>query len=353
MGIEMQGSNARQGAGLSAVATCAVWAAWVAFALGAPAVQAQSDMDALVKAAKAEGDVTFYSADIDNKNKNVADGFLAKYGIKAQYIRLGNAPMLQRYGAEVEAGNAGADLIIMGGSTTAFSTEAVKKGWIEPVQQAGLPTVRGGEYQARFMRGAAAVLGMNVWVIGYNTDKISAANAPKDWQDLVDPKFRGQILAIDPHTSDAYFDIYSMLLDKFGEGYFNRLRAQNPRYFTLSEPAVQGLGAGEGQIMLPTVPAQVLNIKSKGAPIAYVTPENTTGVELQLMLTSRAKSKRPNAGRLLANFMLSAEGNKLFNGVPGAVGLYDTAALPKQYEAPKPPDQARKLQIYKLMGIAP
>lgn len=329
------------------------FAASMAGLLMACTAWAQADIDALVKAAKAEGEVTFYSADIDNKNKAVADGFSAKYGIKAQFIRLGNAPMLQRFGAEAEAGSAGADLMVMGGSTTAFSEEAVKKGWIEPVQQAGLPSVRAGEYPSRFLRGAAAVLGMNVWVIGVNTDKVKAADMPKDWPDLVDAKFRGQLLVIDPHTSVAYFDLYSLLLDKFGEGYFNRLRAQNPRYFTLSEPAVQGLGAGEGAIFLPTVPAQVLNIKSKGAPITYVTPENTTGVELQLMVTSRAKSRHPNAGRLLASYMLAAEGNKLFNGVPGAVGLYDAAALPKNYEAPKPPDAARQALIYKLMGIAP
>lgn len=314
---------------------------------------AQADLDALIKAAKAEGEVVFYSGDIDNKNKQAADAFTAKYGIKAQFIRMGNAPMLQRFAAEAEAGNYAADFIIMGGSTTAFSDEGVKKGWIEPVQQAGLPVLKSGEYPARFLRGSAAVVGMNVWVIGYNTDKVTGANVPKEWSDLADPRFRGQLLAIDPHTSDAYFDLYSLLLDKYGEGFFTRLRAQNPRYFTLSEPAVQGMGAGEGSLMLPTVPAQVLNTKAKGAPIAYVTPDHTTGVELQLLLSARAKSKRPNAGRLLASFMLSQEGNKFFNGVPGAVGLYDTATLPRLYEAPKPPDQARKLQIYKLMGIAP
>ena len=324
-----------------------------AFGCMASAAYGQADLDALVKAAKAEGEVVFYSADIDNKNKQTADGFTAKYGIKAQFIRMGNAPMLQRFAAEVEAGNAGADLIIMGGSTAAFSEEGVKKGWLESLQQAGLPVQKSGEFQPRFLRGAAAVVGMNVWVIGYNTQKIAAANAPKEWSDLVDPKYKGQLLVIDPHTSIAYFDLYSLLLDKYGESFFTRLRAQAPRYFTLSEPAVQGLGAGEGALMLPTVPAQVLNIKSKGAPIEYVTPEHTTGVELQLLLTARAKVKRPNAGRLFANYLMSQEGNKFFNGVPGAVGLYDTAALPKQYEAPKPPDEARRLQIYKLMGIAP
>lgn len=324
----------------------------LAFAAFGTTAQAQSGLDALIKAAKAEGEVTFYASAVENQSKMTAEAFTAKYGVRAQYVRLGNAPMLQRYAAEADAGNTAADVVVMGGSTTAFSNEGAKKGWLEPVHQAGLPVLK-GEYPARFLRGSAAVIGVNTWVIGYNTEKLKGADVPKDWPDLLNPKFKGQLLVIDPHTSDAYFDLYALLLAKYGESYFNRLRAQNPRFFTLSEPAVQGLGAGEGSLMLPTVPPQVLNTKAKGAPIEYATPDHTTGVELQLLITARGKSRRPNAGRLLANFMMSQEGNKVFNGIPGAINIYDPRGLPKQYEGPKPPDAAGKLQIYKLLGIAP
>src|SRR4051812_7604671 len=85
-----------------------------ALSLFGAAAHAQSDLDALIKAAKAEGEVVFYSAAVENQSKNTAEAFTAKYGIKAQYVRIGNAPMLQRYAAEVDANNPAADLVVMG-----------------------------------------------------------------------------------------------------------------------------------------------------------------------------------------------------------------------------------------------
>src|SRR5690349_9348232 len=50
--------------------------------------RAQTILNDLIKGAKAEGDVTFYTAATENVGRRVADAFTAKYGIKAAFVRL-------------------------------------------------------------------------------------------------------------------------------------------------------------------------------------------------------------------------------------------------------------------------
>ena len=72
----------------------------------------------------------------------------------------------------------------------------------------------------------------------------------------------------------------------------------------------------------------------------------------------RARHLLPHlaAARLLANYVMSLEGNKVFNDDPGGVTVYDTSGLPKEYEAPKEgtgaqATGARREQIRQLLGF--
>ena len=71
----------------------------------------------------------------------------------------------------------------------------------------------------------------------------------------------------------------------------------------------------------------------------------------EVVLTARARAKHPNAARLMANYVMSPEGNKVFNDDPGGVTIYDTRGLPADYQAPKPGAITRKDLIIKLLGL--
>ena len=86
---------------------------------------------------------------------------------------------------------------------------------------------------------------------------------------------------------------------------------------------------------MPGVPALYAGIAAKGAPIVQIPMQFTTGVEMQILLTARGKAKHPNAARLLANFTMTPEGNKIFNQDKGSFGVYDTEGLPRQYVSPE------------------
>lgn len=316
------------------------------------AATAQAELDALIKAAKAEGEVNHYSCMTDNVVKRVSDAFFAKYGIRSGYVRLSGTGTLQRYATEAEAGNFGADAaVICGTSALPVAEEWAKKGWVEPITAATSPVIRSGEYPASLVRGPIALIQIAVWRIAYNTEKLKGADVPKDWPDLLNPKLKGQILVPELLSGGAAFlEFYGMLHDRYGDAFFEKLRSQDLKVFAGAVPAIQALGAGEGAIYIPAVTALTGVVKDKGAPVDQATPAYNTGVENFAMITHRAKAKRPAAGRLFANFIMSPEGNKLVNQDPGGITVYETKGLPAQYRAPDPNASTRTAQLQKLLA---
>ena len=285
--------------------------------------------------------------------RRASAAFLAKYGIQAKFVRFNSVLLQQRYATEAESGNFAADMLNNSGDAVTYAEGGIKKGWFEPVASAGIPVILSGEFPARFNRGVTAVIQLSPWGIAYNTDKVKGADIPKDWLDLLNPKWKGgQILMADPRASDAYTDHWAMLLDKYGESFFAKLREQNIRMYSSGVPATQALGAGEGSIQVPVNAPLYQGVKDKGAPLGFMVPDTAVGIEQQVTLTARSKSKSPNAARLFANYVMSPEGNKVFNDDPGQASIYNLgSSLPKDYRSPLPGTSARKNEIVKALGL--
>lgn len=343
-------------AGLIAASMAFTASPVLAQASKAPAASPQAAaaaLEALIKAAKAEGELTYYSAQTENVPRRVSAAFQAKYGINAKYVRFNSILLQQRYATDADAGNFSADMLLNSGDAVTYANTGVQKGWFEPVSAANLPVITSGEFPARFNRNVTAIVQLSPWTIIYNTEKVKGADIPKDWPDLLNPKWKGQILFADPRSSDAYIDHWALMMDKYGESFFAKLREQNMRMYASGVPATQALGAGEGSIQVPVVPPQFQGIKDKGAPLGIVVPETAVGVEQHVTLTVRSKSKYPNAARLFANYVMSQEGNKVFNDDPGQAPIYSLGtSLPKDYRSPVPGAAGvRKNEIVKALGL--
>ena len=332
-------------------------ARWTALAIGVASIAlagralAQAELDALIKAARAEGEVMFYSAPVESVAKRVADAFTAKYGVNARFVRLVSNTLLQRYSAESESGKTAADLFINAGNAPVFEAEALKKGWIVRIAEAGLPVVRSGEFPARFNKGASAVVQVTPWVMAYNTDRVKGADVPKAWADMLHPRFQGQVILPDPAASDAYAEFWYPIFQAHGEKFFADLRALNPRRYGQGAQAGQALIAGEGSLFVPLTAQRVAQDRARGAPVDAVVPDDATGVEMQLLITHPSRARSPNAARLLAHFVMSPEGNKVFNDDPGTISVYDTSRLPRRYVSPGPEALKIKDQLPRLLGF--
>lgn len=316
---------------------------------------AQARLDELIKAAKAEGDLTYYTVMTENVMQPLDKLFAAKYGIKTTWLRIPQSTMFTRYYAEFESGNTAADLS-MANNADSTVEPGFKKGWLQNMRDARLPAIMSGEFPARFVRDYGAIVQISPWHILYNTQKLQGAEIPKTWTDLLNPKYRGQIAISDLTESDSLIAPWQVLLDTYGEKFFVGLRGQNLRVHNNTIVGVQGMGAGEASIWLPAARFVGTMMSAKGAPVDAVLPEGPgTGIETLVFLSHPSKSKRPNAARLFVNFMLSQEGNMGFASGAGAgtYSVYDTKGLPRAYASPKPLTNAdaTRTEIQKLLGV--
>lgn len=315
---------------------------------GADTGNASPELQKLIDAAKKEGALTWYSVPAENAAKAASDAFGKKYGIPVKYIRLTSGDLSQRYAAEAETGKPAADLFLQ--SYTPFIGQAAEKGWTTKLPDAQIPGYgEGYPTEYLFPKEGTAVVQIQPSGLAINTNKTNGVTI-KDWPDVLDPKLKGQIILVDPRTSAAYIPFWNVIIKEYGEEFLTKLKAQNPRLGASSAPATQSLAAGEAAVVFPGVQTIVEDLKSKGAPLTYAQPGATTGPEVVVGLS--AKAANPNAARLFVHFLMSAEGNKALNSVPGSYSPLEKSSLPGRYTFNKDAGTVPKEKIYSLLGLS-
>ena len=286
---------------------------------------------AIVAAAKKEGMVFFYAPMGVPVLQRLTDGFKKAYpDIKVEFTRMNGGPIIVRVDQERSNGADGADLII--GSELAWMVERAKEGRF--LKLAG-PALNGWPSNYLF-EGSYFTGAYEVFVLAYNTKAV--ANPPKSYADLIKPEFSGK-LGIPTVVSTMVLSLYDWLEKTQGPDYPARVMAQNPKVFISSPPLAQALAAGEIGAALLNNPSSLKSLMNSGAPINYNVPNPAYG--FQVFVTALGWSKRPNAGLVLADWLMSRDGQTVWSGtgesasplkgipgaaeVPGTVKFYNVA----------------------------
>ncbi|MEU7889714.1 extracellular solute-binding protein [Microbispora bryophytorum] len=282
-------------------------------------------------AAKHEGTVTLYSSVEEEATSAFTEAFTKKYGIDVDVVRLTSAQLAQRFSAEAQAGAPAADALLV--SRTGFTTEGIKNGWLTPLADAGLPDYPGSLGQKfQLPDEGTAISIIQPAGIAYNTKLVPAAEAPKTWEDLLDPKWKGKIAIADPASSASYIGEWLVVGQASGPDFLQRFGAQDLKKYASGVPAAAAVAAGEAAFCVMGLASHIVDPKSKGAPIDFIVPPLTSGAEVVPAIA--AKGRHPNAARLLVQYALSQEGSTTLADAAGAVSPYDTAKLPAQYISP-------------------
>ncbi|MBD0320358.1 MAG: extracellular solute-binding protein, partial [Gemmatimonadetes bacterium] len=121
-------------------------------------------------------------------------------------------------------------------------------------------------------------------VIAYNSAVITAAEAPKDWDEVLDPKWKGKVLIRDPMASGTMRTIFGMIVDRSvratgdtaqGFQWLRRLDGQTKEYVLNPTLLYQKLGRQEGLITLWDMP-DIEPLRAQGYPIDYRYPTSGT-----------------------------------------------------------------------------
>ncbi|MGN9780968.1 ABC transporter substrate-binding protein [Nonomuraea sp. ZG12] len=316
---------------------------------GAPAVPADAPpaLRTLIEAAQKEGELTWYSVPAENIAKSVSDDFAKKYGIQVKFIRLTSSDLAQRFAAEAESGKPAADLFV--GSYTPFVAQALGKGWTVKLADAQIPGYPNG-FPGTYLLPDDGTAVIQIQPTGIAVNSQQAGDAIKDWPDLLDPKWKGKIILVDPRTSAAYTPFWNLIVKEHGEEFLTKLKAQQPIVASGAAPATQQLAAGEAAIVMPAVQSIAEDLKSKGAPVAYVQPPASTGPEIVPGLA--AKAAHPNAARLFVHYLMSQEGNKRLNALPGSGSPLDPSSLPARYAFNRELTGTPAERVHALLGLA-
>jgi iron(III) transport system substrate-binding protein len=317
--------------------------ALVAVALAASAAVAQDTgvaaQDARVAAAKKEGTVVWYTSLALPSAEKVAKLFEAAYpGIKVDVHRTGSQRVLQRLMQELQAGIKNADVV--------HTSDAGHFVLLKSKQLLARHTPPGTEkFPAGFKDRDGYYYGLRatVNVIAYNTKTVTAADAPKTWKDLLDPRWKGKLVTAHPGYSGVIATHVLALVNLVGWDYFRQL-AQNRVMIVQSAVDPAGVVAsGERAVAVDGGEYTFYQTKKKGNPIEIVYPKE--GVPLVVSPTAiTVFAPHPSAARLFTDFTFSREIQQV---LADSEGLY-TGHPEVKYPADKP-----KLSDLKLLTVDP
>jgi iron(III) transport system substrate-binding protein len=153
-------------------------------------------------------------------------------------------------------------------------------------------------------------------VIAYNSEAVTGADIPRDWDDLLDPRWRNRVLIRDPLASGTMRTIFGMVVDRSlratgdtaaGMDWLRRLDAQTREYVLNPTLLYQKLARQEGLVTLWAMP-DIDELKAKtGLPIDYVLPTSGTPLVVDAIAVVGG-TRHPELAREFVDFIGGDEG---------------------------------------------
>jgi iron(III) transport system substrate-binding protein len=276
-------------------ATLALSCAWPA--------SAQRDADR-IEAARSEREVVWYTAMNTPETEPFRKLFLKRYPfLQLTILRQPAEKVRTRILTEARAGRFLWDIVSFNLlDMNALDREGLLASYASPETRTGFPD------GAVDPRGHWAAVYVRQYVVGYNTRAVPAAEAPKSWQDLLEPKWKAKF-AMDEDESEWYGAMLDYLGRERGLAFMRALAQQEPQLRRGHSLLSRLLVAGDFPLALVHA-AEMEQAKRTGAPVDWVRTLDPV-VTSPSQVAISARSPHPNSARLLVDLLLSAEGQKL------------------------------------------
>ena len=294
------------------------WALLLSLAvIGLPLLAATATADAVLDAAKQEGEIVYYaSMNLSEANALIAE-FEKRYRpIKVKLNRTGSEKLLTKVLTEARTKKNFADVI----QTVEFSMHVLNHTGV----LARYIPLANALYPEDFKEeGYWTTVYYNPYVIAYNTRLAPLRTLPRNYQELLDLKWRGKIM-MEGTKADWFAGILQIMGQERGLKYMRDLAKQQPVPREGHELLAQLIVAGEGLLDINIPAASVERLKEKGAPIDWV----SLGVSPAIMVGIGLSAQAPhfNAAKLFLDFVLSREGQKLMQAPGRLVARRDLAS---------------------------
>lgn len=260
-----------------------------------------AETDAIIAGAQKEGELITWAVGEIPFQTMVVDRFKKKYPFmkKVDAVRVASEKLRARVTTEAQTGKgSNVDIIGLSGFELIFLSD---RGFFAPYRSPQAVAIPDG---FKDPNGLWAAYYVNTMVTAYNTRQVSPKDAPQRWEDLLDPKWKGQI-AFYEGEYEWYANYLKVVGREKGLDFMRRFARQDLQYRGGHTQMVQLLAAGEFPIMAVAYGPRASVVRANGAPIDWAALNPVFSNPIGMAVYKNAP--HPNAAKLYIDFMLSKE----------------------------------------------
>ncbi len=278
----------------------------------------------LIEGAKKEGQVMFYN--INTWLSTVAQEFEKKYPfVRVTVWRSDSKSLLKRVSEEYASGRFLVDVIdITQGGMGIFQKQGVFQEYYSPEISAYDDDVK-----TKGKTGVYSLGDLELYIgLGFNTNLIGKNDAPKNFTDLLNPKWKGKISFAGTSTGVQWI---GNALSVMGRDYLEKVGRQEIKVQNIAAAALAGLIVSGEAPLSPTIyESNILTFKGKNAPVDWRPIEPVVTNLASSGITTKAP--HPHAALLFLDYFHSKEGQRVL--MKGGLGSprEDVGSLERKFK---------------------
>lgn len=289
-----------------------------------------------VAGAKKEGKVVVYGSLESSTMTIIRKAFKEKFGLDVEYWQSSSTKITDRIMTEFRAGKQLFDVTLNHRPLLKImKTEGIVGSYESPAFKFFPPEVIDREVGPAYRTVIIGIL--------YNQAYIKDEQAPKSYEDLLEPKWKGKFVMADPtrHTTTIQWlaSLHKIMGKERASRYIRGLAAQKPVLVDSITPAAQKILTGEVPIGF-TFTKYIVIYGKEGAKLDYVKVDKMLGDGQYIGIS--AKPAHPNAAGLFIDYFLSQEGMKILADVG------ETVTRKGVYPALKDADKIKFVEVDEL-----
>lgn len=224
--------------------------------------------------------------------------------VKVSFYRAGSEKIALRLEAERKAGAPSADLLLV--SDPFYYQRLAEQGALLPYVS---PHALRHPRETLDLDGHFTTARVSTMALVYNPAALGQDAPPRTYTDLAEPRYRGRAAIPDPLMSGTSFVTVAFLVEKYGWGFFERLRRNAVADAGGNSAVLEKIERGEHAVGLVCW-ENVVQVRRKGSPVVAVEPADGA-VTIPGHVAILRGSRRVDAARRVIDAMLSPEGQRL------------------------------------------
>jgi iron(III) transport system substrate-binding protein len=254
----------------------------------------------LPRSARAQETFVWYTGLATEASDAVSKQFTATTGIPAEYFRAGSNNVVQKFDQERQADQVRCSAILI--TIPVLMAQWAKEGVLMPYDSPEF-----AQYPEEFViAGYAAPVAGEAMAMAYNAEMVSAEEAPKTWEDLLDPKWKGKLALTDAASASSALHWFAALQSVYGKEFMEKLAQQDVLVRTGGADVANTLVSGERPVAAAITQSHASRAIGKGGALRVVVPEAGAPV-ITNVIGIPAQAPDPETGKQFLDFILSED----------------------------------------------